>query len=243
VADDERPAFYALRPGGWRDYVTLLHPPYTVWHLSYVALGAAAAPHLDGGRLGASVLAFFCAVGLSAHALDELAGRPLATRIPSRVLWAIGLAGLAGAVALGILGAVTISAWLLAFVVFGAFIVPAYNLELAGGRFHSDTWFALSWGAFPALTGYFAQAAAIRWPAVLVSAACLVLSVVQRRLSTPVRSLRRRVASLEGRMRLRDGTEVEVNDAMLRAAPEAALRAMAVALSLLAAGLVAARLG
>ena len=242
MAGDGRPAFYALRPGGWRDYVTLLHPPYTAWHLSYVAIGAAAAPHLDGGRLGASVLAFFLAVGLSAHALDELAGRPLATRIPSRVLWAIALAGLAGAVALGILGAVKISAWLLAFVVFGAFIVPAYNLGLAGGRFHSDAWFSVSWGAFPALTGYFAQAATIRWPAVLVAAACLVLSVVQRRLSTPVRSLRRRVASLEGRMRLRDGTEVEVTEAMFRAAPEAALRAMAVALSLLAAGLVAARL-
>ena len=39
----ERPAFYALRGGGWRDLVTLLHPPYTAWHLSYVALGAAAA--------------------------------------------------------------------------------------------------------------------------------------------------------------------------------------------------------
>jgi hypothetical protein len=242
VAGDDRPAFYALRPGGWRDYVTLLHPPYTAWHLSYVAIGAAAAPHLDGGRLGASVVAFFFAVGLSAHALDELSGRPLATRIPSRVLWTIALAGLAGAVALGILGAVKISPWLLAFVVFGAFIVPAYNLGLAGGRFHSDAWFALSWGAFPALTGYFAQAETIRWPAMLVSAACLVLSVVQRRLSTPVRSLRRRVASLEGRMRLRDGTEVEVTEAMFRAAPEAALRAMAVALSLLAAGLVAARL-
>ena len=36
-----RPAFYALAPGGWRDYVTLLHPPYTLWHLSYVAIGAA----------------------------------------------------------------------------------------------------------------------------------------------------------------------------------------------------------
>src|SRR5262249_24338220 len=198
-------AFYALRPGAWRDYVTLLHPPYTAWHLSYVAIGGAAAPHLDGGRLGASVLAFFFAVGLSAHALDELAGRPLATRIPSRVLWAIALAGLAGAVALGVLGAVKISAWLLAFVVFGAFIVPAYNLGLAGGRFHSDAWFAVSWGAFPALTGYFAQAETIRWPAVLVSAACLLLSVVQRRLSTPVPSLRPRVPALEGRRRLADG--------------------------------------
>jgi len=243
VAGEERPAFYALRPGGWRDYLTLLHPPYTAWHLSYVAIGAAAAPHLDGGRLGATVLAFFLAVGLSAHALDEQFGRPLGTRIPSPVLWSIAVAGLAGAVALGVLGSIEVSPWLLAFVAFGAFIVPAYNLELVGGLFHSDAWFALAWGAFPALTGYFAQAEDLRSPAVFVAAACMLLSAAQRRLSTPVRSLRRRVASLEGKMRLHDGTEVPVDESMIRAAPEAALRLMALALSLLAAGLVVARLG
>ena len=27
-------------PGGWRDWWTLLHPPYTAWHLSYVVIGA-----------------------------------------------------------------------------------------------------------------------------------------------------------------------------------------------------------
>src|SRR5262249_16799408 len=141
-----RPAFYALRPGAWRDYVTLLHPPYTAWHLSYVAIGGAAAPHLDGGRLGASVLAFFFAVGLSAHALDELAGRPLATRIPSRVLWAIALAGLAGAGALGVLGAVKISGGVPGFVLFGAVILPAYNPGAAGGRFPSAARLAASRG-------------------------------------------------------------------------------------------------
>ena len=51
---EDRPAFYALAPGGWRDWWTLLHPPYTLWHLSYVALGAAATVHeLDRYRLGA----------------------------------------------------------------------------------------------------------------------------------------------------------------------------------------------
>ncbi len=74
----DRPAFYALRSGGWRDLVTLLHPPYTAWHLSYVALGAAAAPHIYANRLAAALGAFFLAVGISAHALDEL------TRPPAR---------------------------------------------------------------------------------------------------------------------------------------------------------------
>src|SRR5437588_6204269 len=187
--DRSRPAFYALSPGGWRDYWTLLHPPYTAWHLSYVAIGAAAAPSFDGGGLGASVLAFFLGVGLCAHALAELRGRPLRTRIPSGILWTIAGFGLLGAIGLGVLGAVEVSWWLLAFVAFGAFIVVAYNVELFGGRFHSDAWFAVAWGAFPALTGYFAQNGTLGWPAGLVAGACLLLSAAQRTLSTPVRHL------------------------------------------------------
>src|SRR2546425_6001132 len=109
MAGEERPAFYALPPGGWRDYVTLLHPPYTAWHLSYVAIGAAAAPHLNGLRLGASVAAFFFAVGLAAHALDELKGRPLGTRISDRALRLIAGVALAAAVLLGVAGAVSVT--------------------------------------------------------------------------------------------------------------------------------------
>jgi hypothetical protein len=242
MAGDERPAFYALERGGWRDYLTLVHPPYTVWHLSYVALGASIAPVLSGARLGASVLGFFLGVGLTAHALDELHGRPLQTQISDRVLWGIALVALAGAVGLGVLGAAKVSWWLLAFVAFGGFIVLAYNLELLGGLFHSDAWFALSWGAFPALTAYFAQAAKLRVEAGLMALACLFLSAAQRRLSTPVRRLRRSVQALEGRMILRDGTEVPVDEAMLRGTPEAALRILSLAMPLLAGALVAARL-
>jgi hypothetical protein len=239
---EDRPAFYALSSGGWRDYVTLLHLPYTGWHLSYVAIGAAVARRFDGGRLGASVLAFFLAVGIAAHALDELSGRPLGTRIPDGVLRVLAGFGLVSAVGIGVVGAGAVSWWLLVFVVFGAFAVLAYNLELFGGRFHSDLWFALTWGAFPALTGHFAQDGAVRWPVVPVALACLLLSSAQRRLSTPVRHLRRHVRSVEGRMLLDDGSVAEITAMSLRAAPEAALRAMAFAAMALAVGLTVARL-
>src|SRR5512133_4144061 len=153
-----RPAFYALRPGGWRDLVTVLHPPYTLWHLSYLALGAAAAPQVHASRLLWALAAFFLAVGVSAHTLDELNGRPLGTRLSERTLLALAGFGLAGALAIGIAGIIVVSASLIPFVVVGGFLVLAYNLEAFGGRFHTDLWFAAAWGAFPALVGWWSNA-------------------------------------------------------------------------------------
>lgn len=196
----ERPAFYALRPGGWRDLITLLHPPYTAWHLSYVAIGAAAAPNLYGDRLAAALGAFFLGVGVCAHALDELNGRPLGTRLSDRSLVGLAVVALAGAVAIGIVGAATVSLSLVPFVAAGAFIVVAYNLELFGGRFHSDFWFAAAWGAFPALTGY--------WVSARGSGGCGVLHA-QRRSAPPEHTgarlaahhLGQRTAAARGRQR------------------------------------------
>jgi hypothetical protein len=237
----DRPAFYALRSGGWRDLVTLLHPPYTAWHLSYVALGAAAAPHIYANRLAAALGAFFLAVGISAHALDELNGRPLGTKLTRPTLIALAAVSLTGAVAIGIAGIVVVSLLLVPLVLAGGLLVPAYNLELAGGRFHSDAWFALAWGGFPAFTGYFANALTIRPAGILITAACCLLSVAQRQLSTPVRRLRRNTTDVTGRQTLRDGTVIELTRASISAPLEAALRALSFAVVALAIGLVAVR--
>jgi hypothetical protein len=237
-----RPAFYALRPGGWRDYWTLLHPPYTLWHLSYVAIGAALAPRLHVGWLVETLVAFFLAMGVAAHALDELHGHPLRTRIPDGVLWTLAAIGLAGAIALGIHGAIEVSPWIWAFIVVGAVLVVAYSLELAGGALHSDVWFALAWGAFPVLTAYFAQVGTIRVEAALAAAACAALSIAQRALSTPVRRLRRDVIRVRGELEVADGGAEPLDADVLRAAPEAALRWMSLGVPLFAAALLTARL-
>jgi hypothetical protein len=233
-----RPAFYALESGGWRDFVTLLHPPYTLWHLSYVALGAAAAPVVLTDRLAAALGAFFLAVGVSAHALDEMNGRPLRTVLRRNILIGMAAAGLAGAVGIGVVGAVTVSPLLAPLVLLGALLVLAYNLELAGGRFHTDLWFALAWGGFPAFTGYFVQTLAIRPAGLLVAAACCLLSAAQRRLSTPVRELRRRTIAVSGEQHLADGNTVELTKAHLAAPLEGALSALWIAVVLLAIGLL-----
>jgi hypothetical protein len=238
----ERPAFYALRSGGWRDIVTLLHPPYTAWHLSYVALGAVAAPTFRADRMLAVLAAFALATGVSAHALDELRGRPLQTTLPRWVLIALAAAGLSGAIAIGVVAAIDVSPLIVPLIAVGALLVPAYNLELFGGHFHNGLCFALAWGAFPAFTGYFYEDLMVRPPGLLVAAACCLLTVAQRHLSTPVRALRRRTALVSGRRELLDGSVVELTRQSLIAPLEGALVALSGGLVLLAIGLVLVRL-
>ena len=237
-----RPAFYSLPSGAWRDYVSLLHFPYTVWHLSYVILGAAAAPTLHLDRVGGLILAFFLAVGLGAHALDEFRSRPLATRISDVRIMSIALFSLSGALAIGVVASVTISLWAVPFVLFGGFIVVAYNLEWWSGRFHSDLWFGLAWGAFPALVGYWANAERLDLQSLLIAAACFALSLAQRTLSKEARRLRRDAQEVTGRIVFQDGRSEEITISSLLATPEVALRLMSFSIALLAMGWLIARL-
>jgi len=243
TATRPRPAFYALRPGGWRDYVTLLHPPYTLWHLSYVAVGAALVPRMDWPLLGWTALAFALAMGVGAHALDEMRGRPLQTRISQPVLVTLAVVSISAAAAIGIAVAVSRTLWLLVFVAVGAFFVVAYNLELFDGRFHGGLWFPAAWGAFPVLTAYFASAQTLDAAAFAAAAYAFATSWAQRRLSTPVRLVRRRVVAVEGEMRLDDGTTRPIDANTLAAEPEIALKMLAAATVLIAVALLLFRAG
>ena len=238
----QRPAWYALERGGWRDYVTLLHPPYTAWHLSYVVIGGCLAPVVAWDRLGAVVVAFALAVGVGAHALDELKGRPLRTKIPDRVLVTLAALSVAGACGIGVAGAILFRAWLALLIPLGLFLVLAYNLELAGGRFHSDLWFGLSWGGFPVLNGYAAVAGTIDGVALLAAAFGVLLSLAQRKLSSHVRFVRRKVIEVDGVLELSGGGRQRLDADRLTGAAEAALRLLTLATVVLAAALIAFKL-
>jgi hypothetical protein len=219
-----RPAWYALAPGPARDYFNLLHLPYTAWHLSYVVAGGCLAADPAWGRLGLTVLAFFLAMGIAAHALDELQGRPLRTAIPAAVLVALALTSLAAACAIGLVVAATFSWWIAALVPVGAFLVVAYNLELLGGRFHTELWFALAWGAFPVVTAALAVTGRVRLEAAVAAAAAMLLSLAQRRLSVSVRRLRRSVVGVDGHLVHADGVREILTLETLAAPAERALR-------------------
>jgi hypothetical protein len=243
VPSARRAAWYAARPGGWRDWVTILHLPYTGWHLSYVLIGAGLAPRIDGSRLAGTVVAFGLAVGIGAHALDELRGRPLGTTIAAPALMGAAGGALCGAAGIGIVGITRIGWGLAPFIVAGVGLVVGYNLELWGGRLHTDAVFAAAWGAFPLVTAYYAQTGTVRPGAALGAAFAYGLSRAQRVLSTEARYLRRRVTSVAGERLCADGSRQPVSRATMLEPLEQALVALSWATCALGGALVLSRIG
>ncbi|MFQ5967035.1 MAG: hypothetical protein ACE5MI_05425, partial [Acidimicrobiia bacterium] len=191
-----RPAYYAPTGTTAGDLVAILHLPYTLWHLSYVAIGAGLATTLDGWRLIGTVTAFFFGLGIGAHALDEYNGRPLGTRVSDRSLLVFGVGGLASSLIVAVIGAVAISPWVLAWALAGILMAAAYSLEWSP-LLHTDLGFAVAWGAFPVVVGYWAQSLTVSLAAILAAVAAVLFSLAQRRLSTPARFVRRRTESVE----------------------------------------------
>ena len=220
----------------------MLHPPYTAWHLSYVVIGACLAPHVRLSNLLATLLAFMAAVGVAAHALDELNGRPLRTTISSPVLVAVAATGLAVAVVVGAIGVERVGAVLVPFLVAGPMLVLGYNLELVRGILHNDVGFGAAWGAFPVLTAYVGQTGTLAWAAVIAAGGAMALSMAQRNLSTPARLVRRRATSVEGFVRLSDGRVLALDEQAVLAPLERALGATSWAIVLLAASFAVARM-
>lgn len=245
MADNPGAAFYARSGSRAADWLTILHPPYTLWHLAYVAIGAGLAPHVDWAILWMSIAGFLLALGIAAHALDEWNGRPLGTRISDGALWSAAAFGLAGAVALGIAALRHSGLVLIPFMAVGVVLVLGYNLELFDGALHTDLGFALAWGAFPVAAGYVAQGPA--WTAkgtlalVLAVFAATALSAAQRRLSTPARALRRDVIEVEGRIEFVHERTERIDRDLLLAPLDGALKLLSLVVPAFAAALLLAR--
>jgi hypothetical protein len=230
-------AFYARTGSRSGDLWTLLHPPYTLWNVSYVAIGAALAPSMDWLRLLLTLAAFAAGTGVASHALDELNGRPLKTGFTDRELKLLGLAGFSGAMLPAALGAVIISPWVLALAAVGALLVMAYTMEWWNGLIHTDLGFALSWGGFPVLVGYWAQAETLAPQALLAAGGAVLLSMAQRSLSTPARFVRRRTAKA-GVSFATQGGELRWTGSELLSTWERPLRLLAWTVALLALALL-----
>lgn len=236
-----RPAFYAPVGSRWGDLIAILHPPYTAWHLAHVVLGATIAPDFDGLALIGTLIAFFFGLGIGAHAFDELHGRPLRTSLPRNALIGLGMFGMLIALAVAIVGSIVLSWWVLGWAAVGIALAVGYAFEWPR-PLHTPLGFALAWGAFPTLVGYWAQTQTLSVPALVMAGATTFLSMAQRALSTPARSLRRTVDHAEMLLNRQGSTESWSGDQIL-ATWERPLKLLAATVVLLAVGLLVGRIG
>jgi hypothetical protein len=165
-----------------------------MWHLSYVAIGAAVAPSLSLWRLGWTLVVFFLGLGIAAHALDEVNGRPLGTGFGDLSLWVMAAVAFACGGVIVALGLVSVSPWLAVWAAAGLALAIGYPLEWPP-FLHTDLGFAVAWGAYPALAGYWVQAETVTVAAVAVAGFAVLSSLAQRALSTPARFVRRSTES------------------------------------------------
>lgn len=184
-------------------------------------------------RLTGTLVAFSLGLGVGAHALDELKGRPLSTGLSDSTLRGLGWAGLFGGAMIAVAAAFVISPVALAWGGLGVVVAAAYSLEWAPWL-HTLGGFALAWGAFPTLVGYWAQTESISAAAVVAAGAAAVFSMVQRSLSSHARHVRRDVERVAVRL-----GDVDWQRRELLRTWEWPLRLLAVAHVLLAVALLA----
>lgn len=236
-----RPVWYAGRDSPLGELWTMLHPPYTLMVLSFVVMGAAMSPRFSVPLLLATGVAYFLGLGVGAHFLDQITG--MGSRYvrhwSDRALWAAGLAGVGGAVAIGVAGAfLVIGPGLLFLVAVQAACAVGYPLApLFRGAFHRDSVFAISWGGLPFLTSFYAQAGSVTVPAVLLAGALAGIAVAEIRISRISRSARR----MERERQERGAAKADSERRSYRRA-DAALKALVAGTGLFALGLLASRL-
>jgi hypothetical protein len=181
-------------PERFRLFVGLLFLPYTGMVLAFTVIGATLAPVVHWDRVVALGIIYFLALGIGAHALDALGSkgpRPWGAAFERRTLLSLAVGSVAIAYAIGLYYIVAHAPWLGVIAVLEGFFLLAYNLEWFGGRFHTDGWFAFSWGALPVLAGYVMQTNALAPAALLVAAGVALLSLVEIKASRPYKALKR----------------------------------------------------
>jgi hypothetical protein len=237
-----KPSWYSSKnAGAVSDFINLLHPPYTLWHLSYVLIGIAMSPVIFLGRSVAVLVAFFLGLGLGAHALDETMGNPLRTRISKRRLYFVGFVSLSVAILIGIYYVVELSILILPFVAIESFFAVAYNLEVFEKRFHTDIVFALSWGSIPFLTGYFVNSLSFSIASLVMAVGIGLLTYVQRTLSTQARLFRRKIETVQS-INLASGESIPMSSQELISPAEKSLKALTIMIFALSVALILTRL-
>lgn len=188
----------AFGPIKFRMFTGLLFLPYTGMVLAYTVIGATLAQTIYWNRVISLLVIYFLALGVGAHALDALGSKnikPWGETFSPRQLRSLAAASLALAFAIGAYYMVRYSPLLWPVALAEGFFVLAYNLEWFSGKFHTDVWFAFSWGTLPVLAGYILQTNRVSIAAILVAAAMGLFSLIEIKISRPYKALKRGMAA------------------------------------------------
>jgi len=216
-------------PAKFRPFMGLLFLPYTGMVLSFSVIGSMLADPLYWDRVVAIAVIYFLGLGIAAHALDALGSRsvkPWGTIFTRGQLWLLAVLSLSLAYLLAIYYMIRYVPWLWLLAVSEGFFVFAYNLELFKGRFHTDNWFAFSWGFLPVLAGYIMQTNKMSIEALILAISMALFSSVEIKASRPYKDLRQRS----------NGLKEEEKSLMVRY--EAILKSISLGVILLGAGLL-----
>jgi hypothetical protein len=187
-------------PERFRSVIGLLFLPYTGMVISYSVIGSMLAKSIHWDRVVAIILIYFFGLGIGAHALDALGGKgikPWGTVFTRLQLWLMAIIALVFAYAIGIYYIVNYVPLLISMALIEGFFVFAYNLEWFDGRFHTDWWFAFSWGLLPVLSGYIMQTNNISIEALVLAASMAFFSRIEITASRPYKGLKQRLPLLQ----------------------------------------------
>ncbi len=184
----------------FRSLVGLLFLPYTGMVLSFSVIGSMLGTPVCWERVLAIVAIYFFGLGIAAHALDALGSKglkPWGTIFTRLQLWSMAIISLVLAYSIAIYYVIRYVPLLLSTALCEGFFVFAYNLEWFQGRFHTDKWFAFSWGFLPVLAGYIMQTNKISIEALALAVSMAFFSFIEIKASRPYRDLKRRLNTLQ----------------------------------------------
>ncbi len=182
-------------PLKFRAFIGMLFLPYTGMCISFTIIGSMLSESIAWDRVLSIFIIYFLALGVSAHAADNLGSKkikPWGNYFSTFELRLMVIGGLSVSYILGIYYIITFAPLLLIIAIIEGFFLFAYNFELFNGLFHNNFWFAVSWGGLPLLAGFVIQTNSISVLSLISSIMAFLVAYTEIRISRKYKELKRK---------------------------------------------------
>ena len=182
-------------PLKFRAFIGMLFLPYTGMCISFTIIGSMLSESISWDRVLSIFIIYFLALGVSAHAADNLGSKkikPWGNFFSTFELRLMVIGGLSVSYILGIYYIITVAPLLLIIAIIEGFFLFAYNFELFNGLFHNNFWFAVSWGGLPLLAGFVIQTNSISVLSLISSIMAFLVAYTEIRISRKYKELKRK---------------------------------------------------